>query len=430
MLEVGVLISFFSFMIWVFLFVKAPFRPSLVILTYSFFSFSIRPIAVATCSQFSPFYMFNQRDYEIGILLVNGCIFIYLLSYAAFFKRGLRVDVIDYSGLRKLANVIFILIVLFLVVALAIFGPAILPGMRTTGLSKAASGSQVFFAIVSTLVVPAIALRILLFSDRGSTWKVRAVDMIMISIIMILSMIFYQRGPAIQGVALGMFLALISKNRNRVYLYFRMVPLLLLGAIVVIEGRSLVSKSVVSVYGGGAVASSYSTDTRSLSCRVAMSGSQEHDQVWPTVFEYVERNGPDYYKNLFSAIFRPFYSAEERDKMNLSTSVDALNIFNDPDTYLDRNFGFSITGWQYHYFSAGVLVLPFAFIIGMTSAVLENRIIRSSTLNYYTFLRLLIVVQLIGFLNGAFDERLKWLIFSIILLSLAFKASRVRIKDG
>ena len=41
--------------------------------------------------------------------------------------------------------------------------------------------------------------------------------------------------------------------------------------------------------------------------------------------------------------------------MGLKTSVDTLNIFNDAQSYLDVNFGFSISVVQYHYFSLGML---------------------------------------------------------------------------
>ena len=427
MFEFSLALSFFSLCTWVYLFFTFPFRPSLIVVLYSFFSFSIRPISVSLCENFSPFYMYNAHTYDLGVLLTNICVFLYLIFYLITARSGRAIEGYDKIRLRRFANYLLFLTTGVLVLAVLIFGQAILPGMRATGLSKAAAGSQIFFAIVSTLVVPAIALRIFLFVDPKSSRQSRYLDVIAIVVLMSLSMLFYQRGPAIQGIVLGIFVSSSYLLRRKIYLLFRLLPLMILGVFVIVEGRAIVSQSVLWIYGGENLSASNSGQSRSLSCKIAMSGSQEHDQVWPTVFEFTRQMGHDYYKNLFAAIFRPFYSAEERDFIGLQTSVDALNLFNDSDTYLSKNFGFSITGWQYQYFSIGILVIPLAVLLGSLSALLENRMVNSSQLTVFGFLRIVIFFQLIGFVNGAFDERLKWLVFSVVLLLLVFILSRIKL---
>jgi hypothetical protein len=371
--------------------------------------------------------MFKQSTYDLGVLVTNLCVLIYLLSYIVVARSGLTIKDYDKAKLRLLANYLFFLTVAFLALAIVIFGQSILPGTRSTGLSKAASGSQVFFAIVSTLVVPAIAIRIFLFVEPRSSKQRRLKDLIFIGVLIMLSMIFYQRGPAIQGIILGFFLSTAYLPKRRFYLFMRMLPLLVLGAVVIMEGRSMVSQGVSWLYGSEKIASYHSPVAKSRSCKIAMSGSQEHDQVWPTVFEFTSQVGHDYYKNLFAAVFRPFYTVEERDLMGLQTSVDSLNLFNDSETYLSRNFGFSITSWQYQYFSIGILVFPMAVFLGLFSAKLENRLIASNDLDVMKFFRVLIVFHVVGMLNGAFDERLKWVVFSVLLLLLVFSSLRVRV---
>lgn len=427
MLEFAFCLSFISMIVWTYLFYKYPFRPSFIIVLYSFFSFGVRPLAVSLCEDFSPFYMFKQATYDLGVLVTNLCVFIYLLSYLFAARSGVVIKSYDKKKLRYFSKYLFALTVAFLILAVSIFGQTILPGTRSTGLSKAASGSQVFFAIVSTLVVPAIALRIFLFIEPQSSMQQRSKDLICIAVLIVLSMLFYQRGPAIQGIILGFFLSTAYLSKRRLYLFMRVLPLLLLGAVVILEGRSIVSQGVSWFYGAEKIISSQSTDGITRSCKIAMSGSQEHDQVWPTVFEFTAQVGHDYYMNLFAAVFRPFYTAEEREIMGLQTSVDSLNLFNDSETYLGKNFGFSITGWQYQYFSIGILVFPMAIVLGLLSALLENKLLVSHTLDISKFLRVLVIFHIVGMLNGAFDERLKWVVFSAILLLLVFWVSKIKL---
>ena len=424
---IATLSLFINFSILIFLFLKNPFRPSQFFILVSIFSFCIRPIATSSCDFFRPFYFFNPAMYFSGVVFAN--IGLTLFSSALLFttRQSNSTQNVDPLEFNRFSNYIVILLVITDVFALVVFGQAILPGFRDSGLQATAQGSQVVFAVVNLLTVLGVASSLFCYiSPRVNAPVLKAA--LRLLIIFLLSMLFYQRGPFISGVLLGLFICSID-DRNFIYRNYKKVILALtIVLIVAVLGRPLILLIFELIAGSAGLQNSFTfVSQESLHCGIANSPNQEHDQVWPILITYVDTFGPDYYYNLLSSIFRPFLNSEDRDRWGLFTSVDALNTYNDAKTYLDKNFGFSLSAFNYHYFALGPLFLAVTPILGVTTGFVENSV-KSPRINLVSFGKIFLKYNLLITMFGAVDEQIKWLILNSVgfyILKGSFRSVRI-----
>lgn len=412
---------------WIFL--RNSFRPSQFFAATALFSFAVRPLASEACEFFTPFYYFELGLYERGVILANVGLTVFVAGLfigARPIRKGFAVNT---RQLGYFAEFLLAIAALLDIAALQLFGTAILPGVRTTGLQQAASGSQIFFAAVSAVTVLGMGLSVLCFLTRQPGMSVLRM-ILRIAGFFLISMIFYQRGALLVGIVFGMFLMGLYDSRffirNKVRMMSVFAGMLLLATL----GRQLITEVVALVEPSVAVAEQSVVGVNdSVACRIANTANQEHDQVWPTLIPYVDQYGADHFANVTAAVFRPFLSASQRDRLDLTTSVDALNIYNDSQSYLDLNFGFSISVIQYHYFSMGSLFVLSLAVAGFFTSRIENAIdrVRNVVIDARFMIRAVLVLNGSYLLNGPFDEQLKWaLINSVVGLGCvaAFLAGR------
>ena len=399
------------------LFIRNPFRPSQYFALIGLFSFAVRPVASGACEFFAPFYYFELGLYDRGVILGNLGLVAFVVGLAASARQSRSIAAVDVRQLGLFAEFLLVLAAGLDVVALQLFGTAILPGVRTTGLQQAASGSQVFFAVVSAITVLGMGLSVFCFLTRrpGSS-VIRGV--FRIAVFFLISMVFYQRGALLIGIVFGLFLMglhdrrFFTRNKTRMVAVFAaMLILATLGRQLITEVVAFVEPSVVA----GEQQAVNAPDTPP--CRIANVANQEHDQVWPTLLLYVDQFGADYFANITAALFRPFLSASQRDRLGLTTSVDALNIYNDAQSYLDVNFGFSISVIQYHYFSVGLLFVISLGLAGYLVSRIENAIggARRQVMNVRFMVRAVLVLNGSYLLSGPFDEQLKWALINSLV---------------
>jgi len=399
-----------------YLFYVSPFRQTQVALLYILFSFQIRPLATGLCNDFSSFYFFTEKLYIDGVVYSSIMITIVSVVCALGYRPNHPVVSVDTLSLKRLNNLLLLLCFVFVSLALIIFGTSILPGFRTAGLSKSAPGSQIFFAITSVFAMFGVAITVFLYLSRRATLKNSMVTFLGY---FFLVMVFNQRGALIGGIFIGLY---ISGFVGRAYIFRNVKDKLIIfvSILVVATYARPAIQSVVEFFvdtNPHSVSALNIEDNRSLACKIARKPNQEHDQVWPVILMFESEHGSDYYNNIFSSIFRSFLSAEERMSNNLMTAVDTLNIYNDKDTYLSKNFGFSIPGVLYQYYSVGLLfffTLPMIFYI---CTFIENKI-KIYELNEKTIFKFVIVNQVVVLLVNAWDERLKWFVITIVLMFL------------
>ncbi|MGI9887709.1 hypothetical protein [Vibrio chagasii] len=411
--------SFFTLSTLVFLFNVSPFRYSQIVILFAVFSFVVRPISSALCDTFYSFYYFDKTLYIEGVYISLAYFFFYMMGLILFVRRKINLVpvTINILEIKRLLTLLLIIILFVDIACLVVFGVAILPGIRTTGLSKAASGAQVFFAVTSSLTFVATALCVLLLiQDKKSLMS----SLIKLCLCFALSMIFYQRGSFIMGGIFGLFLVACI-DRNALFKdIFRKIVLFVSLTLVILYGRTLVSQAIAIIFPQDTNFTEFVKYEQPLECKISNKANQEHDQVWPTLITYTEQEGYDFYKNIIASISRPFLSADDREKYGLMTSVDTLNIFNDRDTYLNKNFGFSLSVVHYHYYSIGLVSVLFAFFLGSITSLLENKMYVHE-LGRRGILKLAIIYQIILLFNSAFDERLKWVVINILLITIVIK---------
>lgn len=409
----------------VYMFMRAPFRPSQFMLAVMIYSFCVRPIASGLCENFSPFYLYTESLYIQGVLLSNACLAIFATGLAISLRNRETQREVDFPRLKTFANWMLIGCVVVDVAAIAIYGLAFLPGQRQTGLSLAAPGSQVFFALVTIMTVIGVAVTIFgalvgrqHVSVQGSLLKLGA--------FFLLSMIFFQRGALLNGIVLGLFLASLYSRTFYLNNIGRSLAAVAAVFVVAFQGRNIITGVVNWASGNNASPAVLSlTYKQSFACSISNRGSQEHDQAWPAVLQYGSHFGPDGYRNLLAAITRPFMTSSQRDQSGALTSVDNLNIYNDAHNYLTYNFGFSISPFQYHFYSAGYAVLLIAFGLGVAASLVENSMSRQN-LTLMGFLLIFLLFQLLLLITGAIDEQLRWSILSAVLAIFFVFVTRVR----
>jgi hypothetical protein len=415
-----VLFSFFSLITLAILFRLSPFRYSQIVILFAVFSFVVRPVSSALCDNFHPFYYFDSLLYVKGVYISLAYFFFYMMGLLLFIrsKSSMEPVYVNFLEVKRLLTVLLVIILLVDIACLALFGTAILPGIRTTGLSKAAAGAQIFFAITSSLTFVATALSVLLLvQDRKSLLS----NVFKLCACFVLSMIFYQRGSFIMGGIFGLFLLACIDRKFLFQDISKKVVLFASLLLVILYGRPLISQTIAIAFPNETNITEYVKYEKPLECKISNTANQEHDQVWPTLLSYTEQEGYDLYKNIVASISRPFLSADEREKFGLMTSVDTLNIYNDRDTYLSRNFGFSISVVHYHYYSIGLVSVMFAFILGAFTSLLENKMNVFGEVGRNEILKLAVFYQIILLLNSAFDERLKWVVINILLITMVIK---------
>lgn len=391
--------------------VLSPLRQTQVFLIYACFSFVLRPVASGICHDFNPFYNFPPQDYIHGVFLGSTYILLFTIVVAVFSRPYTHRVAFDPKQLQQLLTLLFIVCVASVSMALGLYGTTILPGFRSTGLSIAAPGSQIFFAITAVCTHAGVSLAVLLMlSVRSAVMR----NVWFLLGFFFLSMVFYQRGSYIAGVLFGLFVAGYYNRKRLLSAAPKIVLLCTILITVAVFGRSIIVGTVNFLYEESAQAKYENTTT--VACSIANSANQEHDQVWPILVRYVDEKGLDYYKNFLAALSRPFLSSDARQHYGLATSVDNVNIYNDADNYLERNFGFSLHGMHYHFYAVGGLFLLIAIIVAAISVRVENQI-KVTMIDARGFLRLVIINQFLIFLLGAFDERLKWFVMSVSLMA-------------
>ena len=409
-----------------YMFTRTPFRPSQFMLAVMIYSFCVRPIASGLCGNFSPFYLYTEQLYIQGVLIACVCLAVFATGLAVSLRRQEKERKVDFFQLKIFANWMLIGCIVVDVAAIAIYGLAFLPGQRQTGLSLAAPGSQVFFALVTIMTIIGVAVTIFgalvgrqQVSIQGSLLKLAG--------FFLLSMIFFQRGALLHGIVLGLFMASLYSRTFYLSNIWRSVAAVAAVFVVALQGRNIITAAVNWVSGNTTSHTvQYLTYKESFACSISNRGSQEHDQAWPTVLQYVGNFGPDGYHNLFAAISRPFLTSDQRDRMGVLTSVDNLNIYNDAQNYLTLNFGFSISPFQYHFYSAGYLALIIAFGLGVAASLIENSMSRQN-LTLTGFLIIFLLFQVLLLITGAIDEQLRWSILSAVLAIFFVFVARIRL---
>jgi hypothetical protein len=409
-----------------YLFSKSPFRYSQFIGVLSLFSFSVRPLAVEACDAFRPFYFFSQSLYDYGVLVGNGATTLYVIGLLFGTRRTTPVGVGNLRDVRMFTTIVVLICAFIDLVSLAYFGVSILPGLRTTGLQEAASGSQIAFALVSVLTTLGVGAAVFAaINDRkqGGSLMIAAMHL---TALFALSMIFYQRGPFIIGILFGFFLSGLVDSRFYRANLARNLLLLSTIFLVAAYGRDLVTNTVLFVLedAGSSHATISPITVDSEICKLANSANQEHDQVWPSAVSYVDRFGPDWYRNLIASLFRPFLSAMERDSFQLFTATDQLNIFNSADVYLSSNFGFSLSPFQYHYYSLGIFFLLVCPCIGWVVAKLENKS-GGRLIDISRLVAIFYIFSLAQLTTSPIDEQLKWTVVSLVVAWFTLNGFRI-----
>ncbi|EOC1800109.1 hypothetical protein ACI1IE_002116 [Vibrio vulnificus] len=403
-----------SVCILTYLFYVAPFRQTQVALVYMVFSFQIRPIASGLCDNFRSFYYFSENLYVEGVIYSSIVVTCVALICMVSYRPNAKIVSVDVPSLRNLTNILLILSTATVFFALLIYGTSILPGFRTAGLSKSAPGSQIFFAFTSVFAMFGVSLISFLFLTKNSSLKY---SLCVFVVFFLLVMVFNQRGALIGGIFIGMFL---SGMVNRKYIFKDIkskISLIVALLIIAAYGRAIIYNVVDVFTKVDSIEYVSHVESQSLFCKISSKPNQEHDQVWPVLFKYEQEHGNDFYRNLLSSVFRSFLSADERMDNNLMTAVDTLNIYNDRSTYLGKNFGFSIPGMLYQYYSVGIVFFITLPIIYILSTFYENRI-KIVRLNAQTFFKIVLLNQFVVFFTNAWDERLKWLIISVLAMYL------------
>lgn len=386
------------------------------------YSFCVRPIASELCDTFRPFYLYTDDLYAQGAVVGIVCLCLYTTGLMLGLRAVARPRTIDFPWLRDVATLALVSCILLDAAALAIYGAIFLPGEREAGLSITAPGSQIFFALVSVMTL--IGTAITVFGATSDRVQVSTVSTgIRFFLFFLLSMIFIQRGALLSGIVLGLFMSSIYSKTFYLKNIWR--SLTALGGVLFIafQGRVFISH-VIALMTGKPVVEDVGVWRDTLACRIANQGSQEHDQVWPTVFQYLSIHGPDYYFNLVASLARPFLSSAQRAGLGFLTSVDNLNIYNNASVYLTSNFGFSISPFQYHYYSAGIFALPIALALGFFSSQTENAMARYP-MTAHGFVFFVFLYQLLLLLNGAFDEQLRWSVLSCVLVFMLARVMRL-----
>lgn len=400
-----------------YLFVKYPFRPTQYIVLIAMYSFTVRPIATSLCDTFSPFYMYTAELYSEGALLGIGLLSLYVTGLVFGARRQPQQAEVDFAWLRSLATWSLMGCIFLDLGALALYGTVFLPGERQAGLQMTAPGIQIFFAFVSIFTVIGVSVTTFGATSSQSRFSLARIAVYLV-LFFVLSMAFSQRGALLSGIVLGLFM---SGLRSRTFYKenIRRTLAALVGiTFIAFQGRSIIA-NVVGFFTGSSAGQGwvdlvgYSGET--LPCRIANQSAQEHDQAWPTLLQYVDTFGPDYYVNLVAALARSFLGSGQRDALNLLTSVDQLNIYNNAGVYLSSNFGFSISPFQYHYFSAGLIAVPIALLLGIGSSWTENTMSRCR-LDALGFVKFFILYQVLMLLNSAVDEQLRWSILSSLVI--------------
>lgn len=410
-----------------YMFMRAPFRPSQFILAVMTYSFCVRPIASGLCENFYPFYLYTEKLYIQGVLISSVCIAVFATGLAVSLRHREMRRKVDFPRLKKLANWMLVGCIVTDALALIIYGLAFLPGERETGLSLAAPGSQVFFALVTIMTIIGVAVTIFGALVGRQHFSIGE-SLLKLAGFFLLSMIFFQRGALLNGIVLGLFLASLYSRTFYLSNIGRSLAAVSAVFLVAFQGRSIIT-AVVNWASGDTTSEAVRplTYNESFACGISNHGSQEHDQVWPTVLQYVTTFGPDGYRNLLAAVTRPFLTSDQRDQMGALTSVDNLNIYNNAHNYLTFNFGFSISAFQYHFYSAGYLTLMIAFILGVVASMVENRMSRQN-LTLMGFLITFLLFQLLLLITGAIDEQLRWSILSAVLAVVFVYITRIRFR--
>lgn len=396
------------------LFMKCGFRPSQYLSLIALFSFAVRPFATAQCDFFVPFYYFEPGLYADGVYLGNGALTLYNMGLLVAARRQIAVPKFALAELALLADFTLIVAVVLDLVTLSLFGTAILPGVRTTGLQQAAAGSQIFFAMVSGLTVVGFGLAVAcaIIQPRGMMRSlVRIVGFFAIS------MLFYQRGALLLGGVLGLMIASTFDPRFYTKRAGRTVAVLVLLVMVAMFARPIITAVVTQFEPATQVSGSAGPVVpQTAACSIANVANQEHDQVWPTTFVFVERYGPDYFRNIAAAFLRPFINADERDNLGFTTSVDSLNLYNDAQSYLDFNFGFSISSFQYYYYSVGYFCLIMVLMVGFATSYVENKMgNNSSIIDSRLLIRSLLILNFVILFASPVDEQLKWAVTNLVI---------------
>ena len=358
-------------------FLRSPFRPSQYISLIMLYSFSVRPIATSYCATFLPFYLYDDYSYAIGSIIGISCLCLYTTGLMLARRSVIKPTAIDFVWLQRLSNLALIGCLVLDIAALGIYGSVFLPGQRQAGLSITAPGSQIFFALVSILTL--IGTAIVVFGVTSDRVKVSLSNSaIRFLMFFSLSMIFIQRGALLSGIVLGLFMSSIYSSTFFIKNIWRSLGALVGIFVVASQGRWLISALVGHFTGTGTPDAMPAERGVGFACGIANVSSQEHDQVWPTLLHYTQLFGYDYYYNLVSSIVRPFLTSDQRSGLGYLTSVDTLNIYNNASVYLTSNFGFSISPFQYHFYSVGFLVFPIALALGLASSAVENTMARQA----------------------------------------------------
>lgn len=388
-----------------------PFRPHQFLLVSFMFSFGIRPLLTTYCDTFISFYRYSDDLYAQGTML--SLIYSFFLCtpvflFSRFSKNSKKSIIIEQAELEIYLKFLLFLNILVVFVCLAIYGVAILPGVRTVGLSLAAPGSQVFYAIVS--VITPLSIAIIVFLGLTHTFDKKLVICLIVTVGC--AMVFNQRGNIIAGFFLGLYIcAVFSRSR-----FFRNAgkKLFVLSIIVLVAmyARPAISYLISLLVQSDAVNSPLVYGNQSLACKISMTPNQEHDQVWPIALEYISIHGNNWFTNILHAFTRPFYSLDQREALGLLTVNDALNIFNDRFNYLVLNLGFSLPGMIYQYISIGPFFVVSGFLLFSLTVFLENKI-EVQSYKSRTILKFYFLSVFVNFINGPIDDSLKWLVFSV-----------------
>jgi hypothetical protein len=386
------------------------------------YSFCARPIASGMCDAFLPFYFYTDDLYAQGTVIGIVCLCLYTTGLMLGLRAVSRQRVVDFSWLHRVATLALVSCILLDVTALAIYGAIFLPGEREAGLGITAPGSQVYFALVSVMTL--IGTAITAFGATSGRVQVSIVSAgVRFFLFFLLSMIFFQRGALLSGIVLGLFMSSIYSKTFFLKNVWRSLAALAGVIFIAFQGRAFISR-VIALVSGKPMVEEVGVWRDTLVCRIANQGSQEHDQVWPTVIHYQSIYGPDYYFNLIASLLRSFLSSAQRAELGFLTSVDSLNIYNNASTYLTLNFGFSISPFQYHYYSAGIFALPISLALGFFSSRTENAM-ASHPMTARGFVLFVFLYQLLLLLNGAFDEQLRWSVLSCLLVLMLAGSIRV-----
>jgi hypothetical protein len=411
MIATSYILSIINIAILVRLFSKFPFRISQFFYANMIYAFCVRPIFVALCDRFTPFYFFEQSMYDYGIFISNIILLIFGVTLILFSKHVNKTVSIEINNLKLVIYVTLIFSLATTIAAIFIYGTSILPGFRSSGLQLSASGSQIFFALASifTMIGVSACFILLGFSlDRKTNilWP-----MVFIFLFFIISMIFYQRGPFIIGAISGLTIASMA-NKNFIKKNWRkLVTPIAVIMLVAIVGRPLISyitQSSVGQFQADAYGSNYGWSNTGA-CMIANSGNQEHDQVWPIIILHKSQHEFNFFDSIQSAIFRPFLSLESRISSGKTTSVDSLNLANDYNTFLSYNFGFSITFIQYHYYLFGYFSIFSIIIFTFIAANIENKLYYSR-IGLDEIIKITLLLGTVQLSLSAIDEQFRWFI--------------------